>query len=199
MESFTWAKATTTGQERAKVAVLLPGSGYPVEGPVLFWSGEILAALGWHVQAVRWTPGDAPSEDPHSFVTQAAELAFAATPQAAQRLIVAKSLSTLSIPWADAAQIPGIWLTPLLTDGLVRATLPGGFSKDDLFIGGSEDRLWDGGGGPDDAGTFFEVPGADHSLQIPNDWRASQRAQAEVFARIEEIVVGLAKSPARRL
>ncbi|MFJ6456175.1 hypothetical protein [Paenarthrobacter sp. NPDC091669] len=162
-----------------------------MEGPVLFWAGEMLGSLGWHVQAVRWTADDSPSAAPHEFAAEAAEQAFAASPAADQRLIVAKSFSTLSIPWAEEARIPGIWLTPLLTDERVRSTI-GASSKDDLFIGGSQDKLWDGGRKSESEKTFFEVPGADHSLQIPGDWRASQQAQAEVFTRIEEFVVGLA-------
>ena len=188
MESFTWAKATLAHTEKTKVAVLLPGSGYPVEGPVLFWVGEMLGSLGWHVQAVRWTPEDSPSADAHGFAANAAIQAFADSPDAAQRLIVAKSFSTLCIPWAEEADIPGIWLTPLLTDDRVRSTIRAS-SKVDLFIGGSEDKLWDGGRKSEGAGTFVEVPGADHSLQIPNDWRASQKAQAEVFARVEEFAL----------
>src|ERR1700712_5703929 len=107
MESFTWASTTTT--ERNRVAVLLPGSGYPVEGPVLFWAGEILASLGWHVQAVRWTAGDKEAQDPRPLITHAVEQAFIDSPTASHRLIVAKSLSTLSIPWAEEHRVPGIW------------------------------------------------------------------------------------------
>ncbi|MGR0160225.1 hypothetical protein [Paenarthrobacter nitroguajacolicus] len=190
MESFTWAKALTDHPEKTRVAVLLPGSGYPVEGPLLFWVGEMLGSLGWHVQAVRWTPADSPGSAPHEFAANAAERAFAASPQASQRLIVAKSFSTLCIPWAEETLIPGIWLTPLLTDERVRTTI-GGSAKDDLFIGGSQDKLWDGGRTSESAGTFLEVPGADHALQIPDDWRASQQAQAEVFARVEAFAMGL--------
>ncbi|WP_429389190.1 hypothetical protein [Paenarthrobacter sp. TE4293] len=151
----------------------------------------MLGSLGWHVQAVRWTPDDSPSAAPHEFAANAAERAFAASPAADQHLIVAKSFSTLSIPWAEDARIRGIWLTPLLTDEKVRSTISSS-RKDDLFIGGSQDKLWDGGRKSESAGTFLEVPGADHSLQIPDDWRASQQAQSDVFARIEEYVVGLA-------
>ncbi|MCP1410813.1 hypothetical protein [Paenarthrobacter sp. A20] len=104
------------------------------------------------------------------------------------------SFSTLSILWAEETRTPGIWLTPLLTDERLRSTICAS-SKDDLFIGGSLDKLWDGGRESESAGTFFEVPGADHSLQIPDDWRASQQAQAEVFARVEEFVVRLGGTP----
>lgn len=100
MQTFTWAKAGSA-KGPVRVAALLPGSGYPVEGPVLFWVGEMLGALGWHVQAVKWATDDNLNDDPHDFVTRAAETAFADSPGAEQRLIVAKSLSTLSIPWAE--------------------------------------------------------------------------------------------------
>ncbi|MEQ4567483.1 hypothetical protein [Paenarthrobacter sp. CAP02] len=147
----------------------------------------MLGSLGWHVQAVRWTPDDSPHADPHSFMARAVESAFASSPDAHQRLIVAKSFSTLSIPWAENNNVPGIWLTPLLTDSLVRSTIAA-TSKEDLFVGGSLDKLWDGGRKSERCGTFLEVPAADHSLQIPDDWRASQTAQGEVFERIEEFI-----------
>ena len=189
MQTFTWAKPNSNGAV-AKVAVLLPGSGYPVEGPVLFWVGEMLGALGWHVQAVRWTAEDRLNDDPHSLAAFAVENAFAESPVAGQRLIVAKSLSTLAIPWAGETQTAGIWLTPLLTDERVRKTLANS-TKNDLFVGGSEDKLWDGGHRPGLHGTFLEIPGADHSLQIPNDWRASQKVQAAVLESVEAFVLGL--------
>lgn len=150
----------------------------------------MLGALGWHVQAARWTPDDSPAADPHGFAANAAKQAFADSPSAGQRLIVAKSFSTLCLPWAEEARIPGIWLTPLLNDALVQRTLKTS-SKNDLFIGGSQDTLWDGGGTSERAGTYVEIPGADHSLQIPGDWRASQEAQTVVFSRVEEFVLAL--------
>lgn len=188
MKSFTWARASIDNPEDNKVAVLLPGSGYPVEGPVLFWIGEMLGSLGWHVQAVQWAPEDSPGADPHKFAADAAKQAFAASPEAHKRLIVAKSFSTLCIPWAEETMTPGIWLTPLLTDERVRSTISATL-KADLFIGGSLDKLWDGGRVSETAGTFLEVPGADHSLQIQNDWRASQKVQSEIFEQVEEFAL----------
>ncbi len=187
MQTFTWTASRT---DETKVAVLLPGSGYPVEGPVLFWVGEMLSALGWHVQAVRWTPEDKRDADAGPLVARAAEKAFSDSPPADQRLIVAKSVSTLLIPWAEETQTSGVWLTPLLIDERVRTTIANS-SKNDLFIGGSKDKLWDGGRRSEPNGTFLEVPGADHSLQVGDDWRASQRAQAEVFEAIEDFVLRL--------
>lgn len=195
MKSFTWANALKDDPKTNKVAVLLPGSGYPVEGPVLFWIGEILDSLGWHVQAVQWTPEDSPGADPHEFAADAAKQAFEASPEAHERLIIAKSFSTLCIPWAEETMTPGIWLTPLLTDDRVRSTI-GKTSKHDLFIGGSLDKFWDGGRISETAGIFHEVPGADHSLQIDNDWRASQRAQSRMFEKVEEFVLSRPERPA---
>ncbi|MFC8040684.1 hypothetical protein ACFUOZ_15135 [Paenarthrobacter sp. NPDC057355] len=142
------------------------------------------------MQAVQWTPEDSLGANPHEFAAMAVEQAFAAAPEARKRLIVAKSFSTLCIPWAEENLTPGIWLTPLLTDARVRSTIAA-TSKTDLFIGGSLDKLWDGGRVSETAGTFLEVPGADHSLQIRNDWRASQKAQSEMFEKVEEFVLAL--------
>lgn len=92
----------------------------------------MLGALGWHVQAARWTPDDSPAADPHGFAANAAKQAFADSPSAGQRLIVAKSFSTLCLPWAEEARIPGIWLTPLLNDALVQRTLKTSSKNDQI-------------------------------------------------------------------
>lgn len=184
MDSYTRARAATSEGNETKVAVVLPGAGYTADRPLLFWAAEILAEHGWHVEAVRWTVDEAAQQDPYAFTAQAVEQAFAATQPASRRLVVAKSFGTLTIPWAERTQTPGIWLTPILTDRKIRKTLAQ-TTKQDLLIGGSADGFWDGGRKSETAGTFMEIPDANHSLQIPNNWRASLEAHSQIFARIE--------------
>lgn len=44
----------SAGDSRSVGRVLvLPGRGYTVDHPLLFWACQVLADLGWHVDAVR--------------------------------------------------------------------------------------------------------------------------------------------------
>lgn len=187
MDFYTRARASTSDGNEMKVAVVLPGAGYTADRPLLFWSTEILAEHGWHVEVVRWKVDEKAQQDPYGFAAQAAEQAFAATPLASQRLIVAKSFGTMAIPWAEKTKTPGIWLTPILTDPKIRRTLAQ-TTKQDLMIGGSADEFWDGGRKSETAGTFVDIPNANHSLQVPNNWRASLEVHSEIFAHIDEFL-----------
>ncbi|QDW30884.1 hypothetical protein FFF93_014705 [Arthrobacter sp. KBS0702] len=186
METFLWPGCAQHQEGELKVAAVLPGAGYKVEAPLLYWPAEMLKDRGWHVRAVRWT-NDEPGDDPHGFAARAVEQAFAEAPAAGQRLIVAKSFGTFAMPWADAANVPAIWLTPILTDDVIRRTLSE-TSKSDLLIGGERDKFWVTAGLTESAATFVEIHDADHSLQVPNDWRASQAVQAQAFTAVERFV-----------
>ncbi|QDY90071.1 hypothetical protein E7Y32_07500 [Arthrobacter sp. UKPF54-2] len=76
------------------------------------------------------------------------------------------------------------------TDAAIRTTLSR-TTKADLLIGGLRDKFWDTAGLSGTAGTFVEIDDADHSLQVPNDWRASQAAQAQAFTAAERFVVDI--------
>ncbi len=187
MDSFAWRGSDAA---QSKVAVLLPGANYPVEAPLLYWAAQMLVDSGWHVQAVRWVIDDAARSDPYSFASRAAEQAFAEAPPSDTKLIIGKSFGSLCLPWSDEAGIDGVWLTPLLTDGKVRETLAS-TSRRDLLIGGTEDEAWDGGRRHEKAGTFIEIAGANHRLQIPGAWEASLDAHREALTHIENFVAAL--------
>jgi hypothetical protein len=184
MSSFTWAESES---ESPPVAVLLPGTGYPVRAPLLFWCARILAEAGWHVQAVEWTVDAEALADPRPFVERAVADAFDAAPSTSRRLIVAKSFGCFALPWAQREGIPGVWLTPLLSDEIVRSALLGATSAD-LAIGGDADDLWmpDRVSGSD--ATLISVPGADHSLAIAGNWRRSLEVQSDIFSEIAQHV-----------
>jgi hypothetical protein len=188
METFRWpGSESNQGETETKVAVLVPGAGYKVESPLLYWPAELLRDRGWQVRAIRWTDDDEPGDDPHGFAARAVQQAFADSAPADIRLIVAKSFGTFSIPWAEQAQVPAIWLTPILTDDAIRRTLTG-TKKPDLLIGGSDDKFWATGALSETAPTFVDIQDANHSLEVPNDWRASLAAQVQVFTAIERFL-----------
>jgi hypothetical protein len=160
-------------------AVVLPGSGYPALGPALHWPARLLAAAGWRLAVVSWTPETEGGSDPVAFVEGA--LGRAAGDDVPD-LLLTKSLGSLAAPWALAHDVPGVWLTPLLGDPAVLEALR---AMDDrsIVVGGSADAQWRQGAFEESEIAVLEVPGADHSLELP-DWRASLAAQADVLERL---------------
>jgi len=172
------------------VAVLLPGTGYTVQGPLLAWAGQVLADLGWTVEPVAWTVDEAAERDPEGFAASAVEAAFAraeaalpeGTPGA--RLVVAKSFGCSALPWALERDVPGAWLTPVTTYPPVRAALA---RADDAHwaVGGGVDPLWRPDGLRTAGAGLTTVPAADHGLRVPGDWRAGVEAHRRVLERLE--------------
>ena len=160
-------------------AVVLPGSGYPALGPVLHWPARLLAAAGWRLAVVAWSPETEGGTDPVAFVEGALRQAAA---DDVPDLLLTKSLGSLAAPWAAEHDVPGVWLTPLLGEDAVLAALAG-MDDRSIAVGGTADRNWRPGALAEAELEVLEVPGADHSLELP-DWRTSLEAQARIFERL---------------
>lgn len=193
MTSFAWARSQVSD---APVAVLLPGVGYTVQGPLLYWCATLLAERGWHVQAVEWTVDDEAQAHPQPFVEHAVAEAFAAGPPSSRRLIVAKSFGSWALPWARRHNVPGVWLTPLLTQPPLSEALQTA-TPADLAIGGEADEFWRPVVG-DTRARLISAPGAGHSLTRPGDWRGSLALQADILAAIAGHVDAHLAGPAPR-
>ena len=184
MSSRTLAAAR---EPRSPVALLLPGAGYAVTAPLLAWSGAVLAARGWHVEAVTWSFDARSGEgDPVPLIEEEAVAARESARAAGAHgpcVVVAKSLGTLALPWALREGLAGAWLTPLSTDGAVRTALADA-GPEHLVVAGDADPFWRPAGlvARADVAT---VPGADHGLTLGDDWRASLAAQSAVFERLD--------------
>lgn len=192
MSSFVMARSNS---DSPPVAVLLPGVGYTAKGPLLHWCAELLSQAGWHVQGVEWTVDASALSDPKSFVEKAVAEAFNAAPPSSRRLIIAKSFGCFAAPWAHRNGVPGVWLTPVLTNEDVQLALIDA-SAADIAIGGEADELWLPETIADTRANVISVPKADHSLTIPGDWRGSLSAQAAIF---ESIANHLRTTQERRL
>lgn len=190
MHTYAWPRPA--GVPRG-VAVLLPGVGYTAQGPVLGWSAEVLVQQGWHVQAVAWEPRTEAGDDPFGYVAHVLETAFAAAPDHPERLVVGKSFGTRAAPWAAAERVPGIWLTPLFRDPHVVHAF-GSFDRRSIAIGGDADEHWQPDALDGTAARVITVPGADHSLTIPGDWRRSLAIQRRIFETIDAHVGHLTPS-----
>lgn len=180
-----WPPRTEVTGHVAKRVIVLPGGGYPIEGPLLFWTGMALVEDGWFIQAVRW---QRPSMDA-GFVQGALELALREAPPGDQTLIVAKSLGTHAAPAAAALGLPAVWLTPVLSDEAVAQTLSA-YPAEQLVVGGSADALWPTNGAQP-SGEVMYVDGADHGMH-----RGGVRESNAVHMDVVDRVRAFAKSVA---
>ena len=169
----------------AMFGVVLPGSGYPALAPVLHWPARLLAGAGWRLAVVEWSPETEGGGDPVAFVERVLQEAAG---EDVPDLVLAKSLGTLAAPWAAERDVPGVWLTPLLGEAPVLAALRS-MDERSIAIGGTADRLWRSGALDGADIQVLEIPGANHSLELP-DWRESLAAHAQVFDQLAEHLGG---------
>jgi hypothetical protein len=176
-----------TAPSSAPLVLLLPGGGYGQQAPLLWWSRAIAVEHGVEAVAVSWTVDAAAADDPVEFVERAVVGALdGRTPD----LVVAKSFGSYALPWAVRHGVPGMWLTPVLSEAVVAAALTEA-GDDSLAVGGSADPMWL----PSAVGTtragLHTVDGADHALEVRGDWRRSQRLQAGVLDLVDRRIATL--------
>lgn len=177
-----WPPGTKPAGRVAKRVIVLPGGAYPIDAPLLFWTGIGLVEDGWFVQVVRW------QRPPTELVEGALELALREAPAADQTLVVAKSLGTYAAPAAAELGLPAVWLTPVLSDEAVAQALSA-YPAPQLVVGGSADSLW-----PPDvprpSGEVMYVDGADHAMHR-GGVRESNRVHMDVVDRVREFAKSL--------
>ncbi|PZE86480.1 hypothetical protein [Curtobacterium sp. MCBD17_032] len=173
-----------TGPARAPLVLVLAGAGYGQQAPLLRWSTAIARQSGCEVLAPVWTVDDPARADPVGFVTQHVETVLAGR---LPDLVVAKSFGCSLLPWAVANGVPGVWLTPVLTEDAVRDALAA-VGDGHVAVGGSADPMWRPERVPRTRAQLVTVDGADHALEVPGDWRRSQRLQSDVLELVERAV-----------
>lgn len=174
-----------------RVALILPGSGYTAQGALLSYAGQALRAAGWSSKTLVW---DAEPEGLSEASAVYGDLVreLAATISGTRHLIVGKSLGTLVLPSALELSIPGAWLTPLISEhgvpevrdaalGLTGSGIPA------LLVGGTADMLWDSEVASRSGAHVIEVSDANHSLEVPGDWRRSWAILGEVTAAVADL------------
>lgn len=166
------------------LVLVLAGAGYGQQAPLLWWTRSIAQAAGCEVVAPAWVVDDAAGADPVPFVEAAVHAALG---DRLPDLVVAKSFGCAALPWAVRHGVPGIWLTPVLTDDAVAAALAAATDAH-VAIGGSDDPVWRTERVSGTAARLQTVDGVGHLLEVPGDWRASQRVQADVLAHVEQRV-----------
>ncbi|MBO0611173.1 hypothetical protein [Myceligenerans salitolerans] len=174
-----------TDGDPSRVVTMLPDVAYTALAPLLHHSRAALLELGWTVRVVEWSG----TPDLDGARIAAAELLEGSDGpgDGVTHLVVGKSLGTLAIPAAARLGLPGIWLTPLLTwdDAADIREAVAGLEGDHLLIGGSADPTWDHDLVASLRADFVEVPGGDHRLEIPDDWRKNLETVEDLTAEIE--------------
>lgn len=166
-------------------ALVLPGAGYTVDHPALYWSCQVLVQVGWRVVTVRWRAEGVTSTERQTFVETAANLIEAEAGDDQQTIVLAKSLGSYAVAWALARRYPAIWLTPVMTDDFIARSLKA-YAAPSLLIGGTADPMWLMPSHTPPGQRVVELPGADHSLSRADDWRGSVEALGQSLAAIED-------------
>jgi hypothetical protein len=171
-------------------ALVLPGVGYTVDHPLLFWTCHVLADAGWQITLARWEIDPQARAEADAFVARAADALDVQAPPARRTLVVAKSFGTYAAQWAADRDLPGVWLTPILTDAAVVQALTVSTAPA-LLVGGTADELWQGDVAKATGKRVLEVPGADHALHVHGDWRSSVRALQKCLESVERFAAAV--------
>jgi hypothetical protein len=177
--------------EQDKAALLVPGRGYTVQGPLLSYIDIALERRGVRVERLSWSPPD--DTTPLWVATQVGQ-ALVSLRLPHRTLVVGKSLGTLAAPLTGAVgrPLPGIWLTPLLRERFVFNALRLVSKEPALAVGGTADPI--SGWNPERVRAFsprvrvHEVPRGDHSLMVPGPLAESARVLGEVLTAVERFV-----------
>ncbi len=165
------------------LCVVLPGSRYTPDGPMLFFAAQVALMRGWSVRQVWWEPpvgtGD---DDEMTWVGNQLEDAVAG--HTGRVLVVAKSLGTLAARTAAARGYEAAWLTPLLTEQAVAEPLLT-YPAAQFVVIGSSDPYLEPRRPRAMPGTSVEVAG-DHILRVSDD-PAAMVASHDRFVRAFDV------------
>ncbi len=184
-----WGKNRVKNTETGKHVLIMPGIGYTVDRPLLYWAAQALAANGWFVdrldlkltESVEFPEMIACMERVVDEWRKAALEHAAESGEEPHLLVVTKSLSTLSYPHSAKLGLRVVLLTPVLNPppfdkhkSVIPAPLPGtAGSPMPLICAGDADPYYDDAKAhllTDHVRTFA---GANHSIEVPDDWRTS--------------------------
>ena len=178
-------------QLAARSAVLAPGGGYSVDGPLLMYAKLAVQHRGGHTHPITWelAAGDDLGELRRQVAAQVEAAVDEVTAAAgAAPVVIGKSLGSLAAPVVADRGLAAVWFTPLLTDeptvtALRRAPGPS------LLIGGTADRFWDGQVARSlTTARVIEIDDADHGMFVPGRLAASADVLGQVITAVEDFL-----------
>jgi len=169
-----------------RIAVLAPGGGYTVQGPLLAYARLAAERRGADVRPIDWRiPEDFDDSLKNRFDLVLSRVAETLADDEA--LVIGKSLGTLAAGLVAARGLPAIWLTPLLALPEVVEAIQAA-ERPPLLIGGAADRAWDGEVARRISPHVLEIPDADHALYVPGPVSATAAAAGRVADAVEEFL-----------
>lgn len=194
-------------QETARrLGIVFPGIGYSCRMPLLYYSTRVAIDFGMDVLWVEYDylrdpeyqalPEDAKKYRLFTDTEAAVRVALAQRSYDALNLI-GKSMGTRAISQfvtADSRILDGIvWLTPVLTDGNVRAQIKA--RKDDLVVLGTAGHYYDQAYVAELRETnrheLLLVEGADHSMEIQGNTLKSVQIMEEITGSVHAFLLRL--------
>ncbi|MCH4209045.1 hypothetical protein [Bifidobacterium sp.] len=238
-----WRRNPADGAALRGRALVMPGTGYTCDRPLLYWAAQMLVQAGWHVDRldVHNTRHDLSQVTPvietainewhDSAVAQAAD---AGLPRP-RMLLIGKSLTTLAYAHACELGVPMVLLTPVLnpapfdpsgqrivapgegaataasagateplhasqaqdvadqrhTDGARTDVQARSLSRTPLICAGTADQYYNAARAHALTDEVREYPAANHSIEVPGDWRRSVGYLADAVGSIERYAASL--------
>jgi hypothetical protein len=165
--------------------VLLPGAGYSMQAPLLWFARRLALARAAGALAVLDALG--PGDEPFAWALDRARRALDVAP-AGRQVVIGKSLASAAAGLVAERGLAALWLTPLLdqpmvVEGLARAAAP------TWLVGGTLDPTWRPSALPPGAALeVIELDGVDHGLEVPGDPIASLDTLRRAVAAIDRFL-----------
>ncbi|MCH9275054.1 hypothetical protein JS533_001990 [Bifidobacterium amazonense] len=198
-----WRRNHTTAREATKRVLLMPGTGYNCDRPLLYYAATALVENGWYADRldVNADLSVTPAGRIFAMLDGAVDRwleqvrADAGDGPAPRVLVVGKSLSTFIQPHVASLGLPMALLTPVFSPAdfdPARSVIPvpgdadwrGGDAPEPLICAGTADPLYEPSRARRLSGLIHEYPGANHSIEVPGDWRTSMDYLRDVTAAV---------------
>lgn len=168
-------------------AVVIPGGRFGAGAPLLMYAGDVAELRGATVHRYSWSQKFPKPDQPGIESWVGGEIAPLLDSISGRPLLIGKSLGTNAAALAAERTLPAVWLTPLLTLPWVVDAL-GGATAPFLLVGGTADRVWDGGIARRLSPYVLEVDGADHGMYVPGPLTESIAVLSHVVVAVEEFL-----------
>lgn len=205
-----WRKNRIPAERAGRRVLLMPGTGYNCDRPLLYYTAMALIEDGWYADRldVNADLSKTPATRIFAMLDEAVDRWLGAVRADAgdgdmpQLLIVGKSLSTFIYPHVARLGLPMALLTPVFSPAdfdPARSVIPVPGDADyhasdapaPLICAGTADPLYESGRAHRLSTLIHEYPRANHSIEVPGDWRTSMRYLGDVVEHVAAYAASL--------